>query len=116
MSHVRMLRESAIAFNVDLDIRAVVDDRYDSGVPGGALVLHFVDAVMTGTPSVRESARGAIIDALGTASRVDAAGVFANFQMMNRVAEGTGMPVPGAAIEREADMVESLGLSNFYKH
>jgi hypothetical protein len=116
MSHVRMLRESSISFGCDLDIRAIADDTIDSGVPGGAVLLPFVDSVMTGAASDQQSAREAIIETLGPESLVDAAGVFANFQMMNRVAEGTGIPVPGAAIEREAQMVEVLGLNNFYKH
>ena len=58
----------------------------------------------------------AIIDRLGQESLVDAAGTYGNFEMMNRVAEGTGIPVPGAAIERESAMVHVLGLNDFYKH
>jgi hypothetical protein len=111
-----MLRGSSIAFGYDLDILAIVDDRVDSGVPGGHAILSFVDAVMTGNESDQESARSAILDEIGPESLVDAAGVFANFQMMNRVAEGTGIPVPAAAIEREARMVEVLGLNSFYRH
>ena len=116
MSHVRMLRESSIAFGYELDIRAIADDTFDSGVPGGEVILPFVDAVMTGAEADRQSARDSIVESLGAESLVDAAGVLANFQMMNRVAEGTGIPVPGAAIEREAAMVEALGLDSFYKH
>jgi hypothetical protein len=111
-----MLRESSITFGYELDIRAIDDDRFDSGVPGGDVILPFVDAVMAGTESDQRSARNAIVDALGTEALVDAAAVFANFQMMNRVAEGTGIPVPGAAIERDSQMVEVLGLNRFYKH
>lgn len=111
-----MLRGSSIAFGYDLDIRAIVDDHFDSGVPGGHVILPFVDAAMTGNEPDQQSARSAIVDELGPESLVDAAGVFANFQMMNRVAEGTGIPVPGAAIEREPYMVEVLGLNSFYKH
>ena len=116
MSHVRMLRGSSITFGYELDIRAITDDRFDSGVPGSNVILPFVDAVMAGTASDQRLARKAIVDALGPDCLVDAAGVFANFQMMNRVAEGTGIPVPGAAIERESEMVEALGLNSFYKH
>ena len=111
-----MLRESSIAFGYELDIRAIADDRFDSGVHGGGVILPFVDAVMTGSAFEQQSARDAIVAVLGNESLIDAAGVFANFQMMNRVAEGTGIPVPGAAIERESQMVEALGLNSFYKH
>ena len=111
-----MLRESSIAFGYDLDIRAIADGSFESGVPGGDVLLPFVDAVMTGAPEDRQAARDAVGESLGTDSLVDAAAVYGNFQMMNRVAEGTGIPTAGAAIERETEMVEALGLSNFYKH
>ena len=111
-----MLRESSIAFGYDLDIRAISDDSFESGVPGGNVLLPFVDAVMRGNPADRQAAADAVAGALGKQSLVDAAGTHGNFQMMNRVAEGTGIPVPGAAIEREAEMVDALGLNNFFKH
>jgi hypothetical protein len=111
-----MLRESSITFGYDLNIGSIADDSIDSGVPGGNMILRFVDAVMSGTESDQRAARSSIVDELGPESLIDAAGVFGNFQMMNRVAEGTGIPVPGAAIEREAQMVETLGLNSFYKH
>ena len=111
-----MLRESSLAFGYDIDIRAISNDTFDSGVPGGDVLLPFVDVVMTGTASNMQAARDAIVDRLGEESLVDAAGTYGNFQMMNRVAEGTGIPTPGAAIEREATMVDALGLNDFYKH
>ena len=111
-----MLRESSLAFGYELDIRAIPSDTFDSGVPGGDVLLPLVDAVMTGTAANMQVARDAIIDRLGEESLVDAVGTYGNFQMMNRVAEGTGIPTAGAAIERESAMVDALGLNNFYKH
>lgn len=111
-----MLRESSIAFGYALDIRAIADDSYESGVPGGDVLLPFVDSVMAGSDEDRRAARAAIVDALGTESLVDAAAVHGNFQMMNRVAEGTGIPTPGASIQREWEMIEALGLNGFHKH
>ena len=62
------------------------------------------------------TARGQATAELGEPGAMRAIAVAANFEMMNRVAEGTGIPVPGAAIERESEMVHVLGLNDFYKH
>jgi hypothetical protein len=109
-----MLRESAIAFEYDFNMAAIGDRSIEAGIPGGRAILDLVDAVFAGTELDR--ARTSVIDELGPESLVDAVGVYANFSMMNRLAEGTGIPIPGAAIEREADMVATLGLDRFLKH
>lgn len=109
-----MLRESTIAFGYDFNMAAISDRSVDTGVPGGQVILDLVDAVFAKRRTAE--ARLAVVDNLGAASLVDAVGVYANFAMMNRLAEGTGIPIPGAAIEREADMVETLGLNRFLKH
>jgi len=57
-----------------------------------------------------------IIGQLGAEALVDAAAVFGNFQMMNRVAEGTGIPIPQQAIDRESELVSRLGLLEIMKH
>jgi len=46
---------------------------------------------------------------------VDAASVFGNFEMMNRVAEGTGIAVPPQAIERMKDTIDELGMVSLLK-
>lgn len=105
-----MLRESSIALDYDLDIAAIGDPTVPIGVPGGCELLRFVDAVMSGTPEDLASAQAAIINDLGPESLVDAASVFGNFEMMNRVAEGTGIPISPQAIERMKDTIELLGI------
>jgi hypothetical protein len=110
-----MLRASAIAFGYDIDIAAIEDPSIPVGIPGGNDLLHFVDAVMAGSPDERTDARTAIIDTLGPESLVDAASVFGNFEMMNRVAEGTGIPIPAQAIERMRDTIDALGLNSLHK-
>jgi len=110
-----MLRASAIAFDYPIDIRAVADPSVDLGVPGGSALMGFVDAVM-GVSGDPDDARRAVVDELGPAALVDAASVFGNFEMMNRVAEATGIPVAAAVHERESKTIESLGLDRFLKH
>jgi hypothetical protein len=65
---------------------------------------------MGSPPDDLTDAQAAIIDILGPESLVDAASVFGNFQMMNRVAEGSGIAIPQQAIDREAEVVTKLHL------
>ena len=44
---------------------------------------------------------------------IAAAAVVGNFQMMNRVADATGMPVGTGRRRQDADLIEQLGLSRF---
>lgn len=108
-----MLRESSIAFGHSVDVRSIRDRTIDSGIPGGEVILNLVDAVYSGQPADRE--RRVVIDELGPESFVDACAVYGNFSMMNRVAEATGIPIPAAGIEREIEIVETLGLRRMLK-
>ncbi|MEZ5175100.1 MAG: hypothetical protein R2823_02690 [Acidimicrobiia bacterium] len=108
-----MLRESAIAFTYACDIAGIADRDIDTGVPGSGAILDFVDAVYSGDGL--PAARAALTDTLGPEAMVDAAAVYANFEMMNRVAEGSGIHVPRAALEREASIVATLRLDELIK-
>lgn len=109
-----MLRGSAIAFGYDLNVAAIKDPRLDAGVPGSRAILNFVDAIYSGVGA--GAARISVKQELGPEAVVDACGVYGNFEMMNRVAEETGIPIPGAAVERQADLIETLGLNRMLKH
>ena len=110
-----MLSSSAIAYEYDLDIAAIRDPSLPSGVPGGTELLRFVDAIITRSPDDLVIAQAAIIDVLNPESLVDAASVCGNFEMMNRVAEGSGIPVPPQAVERMKDTIDELGMVTFLK-
>ena len=110
-----MLRESAQTFEYDLDIAAVVDPTVPSGVPGGNLLLRLVDALLADAEPL-ENVQAEIIAELGPEALVDAAAVFGNFEMMNRVADATGIPVPAQRVEREQGLVDLLDLESFLRH
>lgn len=88
----------------------MADPSVDVGVPGGSSLIGLVDAYLLGDDRDREPARKRLIGELGAEGLVDAAAVFGNFEMMNRVAEGTGISVPPQAVERESEMMHKLGL------
>jgi len=105
-----MLSSSAIAYGYGLNISAIRDPSLPTGIPGGTELLRFVDALIAVTPDELVRSQEAIVDALGSESLVDAAAVFGNFEMMNRVAEGSGIPVASQSIERMRDTIDQLGI------
>ncbi len=110
-----MLRESALAYGYDIDLAAIVDRGRPLGIPGGDELLRFVDTV-TGTSSLAlTDAQQSVIQELGPEALVDAAAVFGNFSMMNRIAEGTGIPLTRQMAAREVDLIETLGLTCLQK-
>ena len=111
-----MLRASASAFEYDLNIDAVVDPSQPTGIPGGTEILQFVDAVLEVGDRSADEARADLVEALDEPSLLDAASVFGNFEMMNRVAEASGIPIAQQSIDRNADLIEQLGISSFLKH
>lgn len=74
-----------------------------------------VDAFFSGGESKKQSAREAVIGELGSAPFFDSATVFGNFEMMNRIAEGTGIGIPPQWIERHKPMVDALNLADVMK-
>ncbi len=68
-------------------------DRYE--------LIGFVDAVLRNDEVA--VARALLHRALGPDAVVDASGVIANFEMMNRIAEGTGIPVGKGSLERSEE-------------
>lgn len=110
-----MLRASAISFGYDLNIAGLVDPDVSIGVQGGNALLRFVETVLGRSETSLGDVHESIVSDLGPEALVDAAAVLGNFEMMNRVAEGSGLPIPQQAIEYEADMVEQLGLLELIK-
>ena len=108
-----MLSWSAEHIGYDLDIRAIGDPGFACGIPGGNALLGLVDAVLT--EGNLAAAHDAIRAELGDGALVHAAGVLGNFQMMNRIAEGTGIPIPKQRITASMDQIEAVGLQRRIK-
>ena len=106
-----MLRESAAATGRRADLSAVVDRSVVPRLAAGVELLDFVDAVLLGGDV--DGVRSRLEAVVGRAGVVDAAGVVGNFEMMNRVADATGMPVSRGSRRANADLIEDLGLERF---
>lgn len=108
-----MLRASAEFTGTDLDPRGITNVDIDPLVSGGRELIALVDAVLDRRDSGPE--RAAVRASLGEAALVDAAGVIGNFEMMNRVAEGTGIPVGKGSLQRTEELRTLLDLDR-YRH
>jgi hypothetical protein len=89
-----MLRASAKATSTPLDLRGLVNDDVDPLLPGGRQLRAFADAITRRDTAELGAARGRLIAALGDQGTATAAGIVANFEMMNRILDATGVPVP----------------------
>jgi hypothetical protein len=104
-----MLRESATATDRPPDLTAVQDPASGGAVDHVAELAALVDAVVDDDPEAVTAARAAVVDRLGTEAAVDAVAIVANFEMMTRIADGTG-----AVHETvDADVARSTGADRF---
>ena len=96
------------------DVKALADDHLESGVPHGAELLAFAEAIVTGARSLPR-ARVAVVEALGSRAMVDAAGVTSNFERMVRIADATGIELDdrleqgSAAVRAALDLERPVG-------
>ena len=87
----------------------------DTGVENGAILIAFADAVVADDKAALETTRRQIADAMGEAALVDAAGVAAYFNGIDRIADATGTPVDPASAEATTEMRAALGIDKFYE-
>ena len=80
----------------------------DRGIAHGSLLSRFAEEVHAGSDLTET--RAEVIDAVGEAGLVDAAAICANFNMMVRIADGTGTPLDKGTVEPSADLRQDLGL------
>ncbi len=97
----------------EIDLHAAVNANTENGVPHGALLNTFAEAVL-GTDDVQlDTVRNAIVTELGPAALVDAAAVIGGFMQMDRIADAAGVPLDDFVVEATNDVREDLGLHAF---
>ncbi len=95
----------------DFEVKAVGDSANgDGGVTHGALLARFAEQVHAGDEL--DSIRAEVIEAVGETGLVDAAAICANFNMMVRIADGTGTPLDEGSIAMSDDLRTELGLND----
>ncbi|MFT5445738.1 MAG: alcohol dehydrogenase class IV [Gammaproteobacteria bacterium] len=99
----------------EYDLNAVThgEDHADSdgaGVPHGALLLRFTEAVLSADAKTLAQARRELREALGDAAFCDAAATVASFNAVVKLADGTGIPLEDCKAEATKDLRADLGL------
>ena len=110
-----MLRESATYTGTSVNLDGITDPdctRIDD-VPHSEALLRFCDTFLGGSIEESAAARDALAAEMGEAAMIDAAGVVSNFQRMDRIADGTGIPSDGPMMMLQQEFVEQLGLDRF---
>ena len=85
----------------------------DGGVPHGELLMAFAEAVVTNTHDAITTKRTEVVDAIGPAGLIDAAGVVGLFNAIDRVADATGTELEDEKAAATESMRESIGIDGF---
>ena len=107
-----MLRASIEHTGADYNLDGVIGDG-DGGIPDGELLIEFAEAAIKGDEVRLSTAREKMLKALGPEALVDAAGIIATFNAIDRVADATGTPIDEERIEPTAEMRVQLGIDSF---
>lgn len=78
-----------------------------------AELVAFTDAILKGDDAARAEQRDRLVAAVGAEGAVDAAAVVANFEMMNRIADSTGIPLDTVISIASQDLQEEMDLNRF---
>ena len=108
-----MLRASGNKNGKRFDLEALAGDARSTGVAHGAVLVRFVDAVLEDSDEDAAEVREELRAALGDDGLVDVAGVVATFSQMDRIADGTGIPLDGPLEMATAGLAERIGTSKF---
>lgn len=110
--HATLLRLTGTMMGRTVDIAAVGGaSETDAGVEHGADLLAFTEAVMRGAPATLERER--LHEVLSPESFVDVAALIGAFNVVDRIADATGIPLDPAIAEMGTDLRASLGLDRF---
>ena len=96
-----------------INLRALVDPTQQSGVPGGAELLEFSEAVIGPDRERLDAARDVLALTLSPAAVSGAAAIAGNFSKNDRIANGCGIPVDSIVMNITEDIRADLGLNDF---
>ena len=108
-----MLRASSSANDLEVDLSQVRGDASENdAVPHAPALSALVDASINDLDAL-PAARSALVEATDTATMLDASAVVANFEMMTRIADGTGTRHPSDRLDSMSDISTALDLNQF---
>lgn len=89
------LSSQMAGYKTDIDLTLDLKSKVETGVPQGEELRHFALSLHYRDFNALGEARNRLIRAMGTEALVDAAGVVAQFEAINRVADATGTKIDG---------------------
>ena len=98
---------------MNINLLALIDPTQNTGVPGGAELLEFSDAVIGPDRDRLDKARDSLANVLSPESVTGAAAIAGNFSKNDRVANGCGIPVDPLVMKITEDIRADLGLNDF---
>jgi hypothetical protein len=97
--------------NLTVDLQTIASGQGDAGLPHGSELVAFAEAIAGYDEHRLAQARSDLVSATSSAFMVDAAAVAANFEMMTRVADGTGATFEPKAHEARSALGKQLGIT-----
>jgi hypothetical protein len=108
-----MLSWSSNELGTPADMSVIASGAGDAGLPHGAELVAFAAAIAGFDDAVLAEVRAALVAAAGEPFMIDAAAVAANFEMMTRVADGTGARHTPATADQRNAIGQRLGIAGF---
>jgi hypothetical protein len=108
-----MLSWSSHEDGTPADLSAITTGEGDGGLPHGAALVAFAEAAAGWDAAALAAARQRLVLETSEAFMVDAAAVLANFEMMTRVADGTGARFTAESTARRGELDRQLGIQGF---
>lgn len=111
---------SGHATNTDVDLSLIAErgsssdggSSIDGAVPHADLLIRFVDAAAI-SPDDLPAVRTELVSATDEATMVDTAATVAAFEMMTRIADGTGTSHPSGRLDDLTAVRNELGLDDY---
>jgi hypothetical protein len=94
-------------------MKALTQPTVDSGVTDGDVLIAFTDGIAGTDRSALGRARAALEERMGPNAMVESALTIANFSMLDRIANGIGIPVEEPFVKSTADFRADIGLNDF---
>ena len=108
-----LLRVSGQSEGAEIDLSTVNGSGGDGGIEHGARLVAFAEAVMGGDEDVLRRERAALREVLSDEAFVDTAAVIGFFNVVDRIADSTGIPLDSMMEAMTRDLREDLDLVRF---
>lgn len=107
-----MLRWSGHENGNDVDLDALGQNHSGSVSPLDVALHEFASAAAIGEVDALTTAREHLLALAGADVLVDSAAIVANFEMMTRLADGTGCRMPAGGVEANVAVVAAFGFGD----